>query len=120
MRNPEFRKEHERAEPDYMLVREILRARLRRKMTQQDLAAKVGTAQSRIARIEHANDNPSLDVIKRIAEALECRLELRFVPKRKRAKKAAQPQRRNHKRGRSASTSPRATQPAVPAHLKRG
>ena len=85
MRDPEFRKVYEDSLPEFNFVREILRARVKRKMTQQQLAEKAGTSQSRIARIEHADDNPSLDEMKRIAAALDCTLEIKLVPRRKRA-----------------------------------
>jgi transcriptional regulator with XRE-family HTH domain len=120
MRNPEFRRVYESAQPDWDLVHEVLRMRIKRKMTQEQLAESAGTSQSRIARIEHANDNPSLDVMKRIAEALDCKLEIRFVPKRKR-KAAASAKNANRPRPAStkgASRRTRSTNVQVPAQLK--
>lgn len=63
----------------------IYRARLKAGLTQRQLADLVGTKQPVIARLEHA-DYPghSLSMLQRIAAALNQRVEVRFVPLRKR------------------------------------
>ena len=53
-------------------------------MSQRDLAKKVGTSASAICRLEDADyDGHSLYMLKRIAEALDKRVEIRFVPAKK-------------------------------------
>lgn len=47
-------------------------------LTQKELADKVGTQQSAIARLESGKDIPSLTFLMRVAEALDKTLELRF------------------------------------------
>jgi ribosome-binding protein aMBF1 (putative translation factor) len=63
----------------------IYRARMKAGLTQRQLADLVGTKQPVIARLEHA-DYPghSLSMLQRIAAALNQRIEVRFVPLRKR------------------------------------
>ena len=61
----------------WRLVRE---ARLAAGITQQELAARVGTAQSAIARYESAKSLPDIDTLHRVLAACGQRLELRAVP----------------------------------------
>lgn len=79
LKNPEFRKEYQRLAPRYRVISEIITARLRRKMTQTELAKKVGTKQSAIARLESGNSNPSLDFLEKIATAMGGKLQIRIV-----------------------------------------
>ncbi len=54
------------------------------KLPQAKLARKVGTTQSAISRLEDADyDGHSLEMLRRIASALEKRVEIRFLPSRK-------------------------------------
>jgi ribosome-binding protein aMBF1 (putative translation factor) len=70
--------EHERANLD--IARKIYELRTRAKLSQAELAKKVGTTQSVISRLEDADyDGHSLAMLRRIASALEKRLEIRFV-----------------------------------------
>ncbi|MGH7555640.1 MAG: helix-turn-helix domain-containing protein [Longimicrobiales bacterium] len=60
---------------------EIYQLRTSRGLTQDELAKRVGTAQSVIARLEDADyDGHSLRMLRRIAEALGARLRVHFVP----------------------------------------
>lgn len=58
---------------DYMLKigRAIAQSRIKLGLMQADLAAKIGTSQSAINRIEHGKQNASLEIISKIGEALE-------------------------------------------------
>lgn len=55
----------------FQIGRQIERARILRKMTQKELAEKIGTHQSGIARGEAGNSLPSLSFLKKIADALD-------------------------------------------------
>jgi len=63
-------------EPGY----QIARLRIQHGLTQAQLAEMVGTRQPSIARLENSNSIPSLTFLKRIADALNARIELRFIP----------------------------------------
>ena len=71
--------EQEQANLD--VAREIYELRIKAKLSQAELARKVGTTQSVISRLEDADyDGHSLAMLRRIASALEKRIEIRFVP----------------------------------------
>jgi predicted transcriptional regulator len=70
--------EQERANLD--IARKIYALRTTAKLSQAGLAKKVGTTQSVISRLEDADyDGHSLAMLRRIASALEKRVEIRFV-----------------------------------------
>ena len=74
--------EHEQANLD--IARKIYELRTKAKLSQTELARKVGTTQSVISRLEDADyDGHSLEMLRRIASALEKRVEIRFLPGRK-------------------------------------
>lgn len=66
-----------RAERTLFLVG-IVKARLRKKLTQSELAAKSGMQQSTISRIENGKGNPSFHTLLTIAKALETNLVLEY------------------------------------------
>ena len=76
--NPEFREAYEDLEPEYQLVRSIIKQRTMKNMTQAELARKVGTRQSAIARLESGMYNPSLRFLKKIARALDASIVISF------------------------------------------
>lgn len=76
LQNPKFRKIWEESEVEYQLARKLIDARINRKLSQKDLAQKVGTSQAAISRIEGMNGNPSLSLLKRIAHALNTKLQI--------------------------------------------
>jgi ribosome-binding protein aMBF1 (putative translation factor) len=78
LKDPEFRKAWEESEPEYLLATKLIEKRLKKKMSQRDLAKKLKTTQAVISRIETMNANPSLSLLKRIAHELDSKLILRF------------------------------------------
>lgn len=78
LKNPAFRKAWEASEVEYQLSRQIISERLRRKMTQQDLAKKAKTTQAVVSRIERMTENVSVRLLKRIADAFGKRLRVQF------------------------------------------
>lgn len=78
LKNPEFRKEWENSEVEYQLGRKLIEVRLKRELSQRELAKKVGTSQAAISRIEGMSANPSLSLLKRIAQALNSKLKISF------------------------------------------
>jgi len=81
MRDPEFRREYEKLEPEFQIARALIDARIKKKMTQAEIARKAGTKQPVISRLEGACGSPSLSLIKRIAKALNARLVFRLEPR---------------------------------------
>ena len=78
LKDPEFKKVWEESEIEYQLACKLIEARVKRKLSQRELASKVGTSQAAISRIEAMNGNPSLFFLKRIANALEVKLRISF------------------------------------------
>jgi DNA-binding XRE family transcriptional regulator len=63
------------------IARKIYRLRTRAGLTQKELADRVGTSKSAICRLEDADyEGHSLSMLKRIAEALDKRVDIRFLP----------------------------------------
>lgn len=74
LKDPEFKKAWEDSEVEYRLAVKLIDARLKRKMSQRDLAKRIKTSQAAISRVEAMNANPSLFFLKRIAHALGAKL----------------------------------------------
>ncbi|MBC8275559.1 MAG: helix-turn-helix transcriptional regulator [Chloroflexi bacterium] len=81
LEDPEFRKEYEALGPNFALIESIIRRRMELKMSQEDLAAKVGTGQAVISRLESGNANPTLASLAEIAKALDADLRIELKPK---------------------------------------
>ncbi len=80
LKNPKFKKEWEKSEPDYLLADSLIRARIAKSFSQRTLAKKLKTSQAAVSRIETMSGNPSLSSLKRIAEALNSKLTLKIEP----------------------------------------
>jgi DNA-binding XRE family transcriptional regulator len=86
LEDEEFRKEYEALEPKYALIRELLSARKQSGMTQEAVANKIGTTKSAISRLEAGSKHaPSINTLRKYAEAVGCDLVIRLEPKRKSA-----------------------------------
>jgi len=78
IKNEEISREYEKLKPRYQIVSQMIEARIKRKLTQKELARKIGTKQSAIARIESGNANTSLAFLEKIAAATKSRLIIEF------------------------------------------
>jgi DNA-binding XRE family transcriptional regulator len=76
LRDPKVKAEYDRLGPIYALVWELVEARHKVGLTQAQLAERMGTTQSAIARLESARHMPSLDMAARYAEAVGQRLDI--------------------------------------------
>lgn len=75
--------EFEKAADEYALLDEFLKARAAQGLTQAQVAQKIGTTQSAVARMESGKGrhSPSLATLSKYADALECRLQVRLIRK---------------------------------------
>jgi len=75
------RAEYDRLAPEFALLDEFLKARSAAGLTQAEVAERIGTTQSVVARLESgkARHSPTLATLERYAEAVGCRLEVRLV-----------------------------------------
>ena len=79
--DPDCDPEMLRISEDYRIAQMIYDARTAAQLTQSQLAEKVGTTQSVISQLEDADyEGHSLSMLRRVAAALDQRIEIRFVP----------------------------------------
>lgn len=76
LKDPEFKKEYDALEDEFALINEILSARLAKKMTQADLAKKLGMKQEAISRLESGESNPTYTTLSKVAKALDKKVAL--------------------------------------------
>lgn len=86
LKDPEFKAGYDALEEEFSLASLLIEARTRAKLTQSELADKMGTSQSTIARLESGKAAPSLSTLRRIANATGSRLEITLEPIRSRRK----------------------------------
>ncbi len=79
MADQAFREEYEKADAEYRLIESLIQARIRARLSQAELARRIGTTQSAIARLEGGNVSPTLSTLKRYAEATGARLQVEVV-----------------------------------------
>jgi transcriptional regulator with XRE-family HTH domain len=81
---PEVTAEFEKQIEEFALLDEFLRARSEQGLTQAEVAERIGTTQSAVARMEsgRGKHSPSLATLSKYAEALGCKLEVRLVRER--------------------------------------
>jgi ribosome-binding protein aMBF1 (putative translation factor) len=80
LKDPKFKKAWDESETEYQISRKLIEHRLRNKLSQSDLAKKVKTTQAVISRIEGMSDNPSIHLIKRLANAIDQTITLTINP----------------------------------------
>ncbi len=81
MKNDKFRKEYEAIQPELDVIRAMVDARNSVNMTQKELSERTGISQADISKIENGTRNPSLNLLKRLAEGMGMTLKIEFVPK---------------------------------------
>lgn len=78
LKEPEFKREFDRLQPEFDLISAMIDARTKKGMTQKMLAKKMKTKQSVISRLESGNANPSFNFVKRLAVALKTDIKVKF------------------------------------------
>lgn len=78
---PEVKREYDNIAEEFEFLDEILKARTSAGLTQADVAARIGTTQSAVARLESADSkhSPSIATLQRYASALGYKLQVRLV-----------------------------------------
>lgn len=78
LKDKNFKKEWDKLEPEYQLIESLIAARLKKGLTQEKLAKKINSKQESISRVESGRVVPTIPFLKRIAEALDSRLQIRL------------------------------------------
>ena len=81
LQDEEFRKEWEDIQPEMDVIRAMVDARISQNLTQKELAERTGINQADISKLENGTRNPSLKLLKRLADGMGMTLKLEFVPK---------------------------------------
>ena len=75
--------EYEAIQPEMDVIRAIVNARTSQNLTQNELAKRTGINQADISKLENGTRNPSVNLLKRLAEGMGMRLKIEFIPKQK-------------------------------------
>ena len=77
-RDPEYREAYEKLAPEFELAKALIEARLKAGLTQEQLARRMKTTQSVIARLEGGRTNPSTKTLGKLAQATGTHLRITF------------------------------------------
>src|SRR6266545_1267683 len=84
LNEPAVKAEYDAQAEEFALLDELLRARQRAGLTQAEVAERMGTKPPAVARLEAGGGSrrhsPSIATLRRYAEAVGCRLEIRLRP----------------------------------------
>lgn len=78
-KDPEFVREYDALEEEFALASAVIGARARAGLTQEELAERMGTSQSAIARLESGRSRPSTTTLAKLAAATGTKLRVSFV-----------------------------------------
>lgn len=81
MKDPEFKKEWDDIQPEMDVIRAMIATRNEQNLTQKELAERTGINQADISKLENGTRNPSLKLLKRLADGMGMALKIEFVPK---------------------------------------
>jgi len=80
IKNKDYQDAHEALAPEFALARAVINARVTAGLTQEQLAQRMDTTQSVIARLESGRTRPSTHTLQRLAAATGTRLNISFEP----------------------------------------
>ena len=80
MKDMEYCKAHEELATEFALARAVIEARVTAGLTQEQVAQRMDTTQSVIARLESGRTRPSTQTLERLAVATGTRLKISFEP----------------------------------------
>lgn len=78
MKSRKYREAYAALEPEFELARAVIEARVNAGLTQEQLARRMNTTQSVVARLEGGRARPSTQTLERLAAATGTRLRIRF------------------------------------------
>lgn len=82
LQDEEFKKEYDNLQPEFEVMKAIIDARISQNLTQKELAERTGIHQSDISKLEKGIRNPSINLLKRLADGMDMVLKLEFIPKK--------------------------------------
>ena len=79
-KDPRYVAEYDALEEEFTLAAAVIAARVHAGLTQEQLAHRMGTTQSVIARLEGGKSKPSTTTLEKLAQATGTRLKIAFEP----------------------------------------
>jgi predicted transcriptional regulator len=79
IKDPDYKTAFDGMEEEFALAKSLIAARSKAQLTQKDLAEKMKTSQSAIARLESGESNPSISLLKRYASATGTHLKVELL-----------------------------------------
>jgi ribosome-binding protein aMBF1 (putative translation factor) len=76
--NPKVKAEYDALATEFEIAAELIRARIRAGLSQAELAVRMGTSQSAVARLESGQTLPSTKTLVRFAEATGSKIQVRL------------------------------------------
>ena len=80
MKDPKYKAEYDALDEEFQLAATLIQARTHAGLSQTQLARRMKTSQSYVARIESGQVKPSADALERFARATGFRLKISFEP----------------------------------------
>lgn len=74
--DPKVKKAYDDLQPEFEIASQMIEARLKKKMSQQELARRAKTGQAVISRLEGMNGRPSISLLSRVAQALGTKFQI--------------------------------------------
>ena len=82
MKDTAFKEEYEKLQPEFDIIRATVDARTSQDMTQKELSERTGINQADISKLENGIRNPTVNLLKRLAEGMGMTLKIEFIPKK--------------------------------------
>ena len=83
MTDHDFTEEYQALQPELDVIKAIIEARTSQNLTQKQLAERTGINQADISKLENGTRNPTINLLKRLADGMGMALKIEFVPKQK-------------------------------------
>jgi len=80
LKDPEVRAEYEARGGEYAIVSKLIAARKAAKLTQEEVAERMGSKQAAVARIESGRIRPTMETVEKYAAATGHKVDIRLVP----------------------------------------
>lgn len=78
--DPEYRAAYEALDEEFALIKALMKARKRSRLSQAEIASRMGTTESAVSRLESGRIKPSTRTLERYAAATGHRLKISFEP----------------------------------------
>jgi transcriptional regulator with XRE-family HTH domain len=89
LKTPGYQDAYAESHAEFELARQLIEARTQSGLSQEEIASRMGTSQSAVARLESGNSLPSMRTLSRYAKATNCEISIRLQPIKKTAARSS-------------------------------